>query len=77
MPHGDTKRMIEGTDFTFIDSPGMTTPQYRVTWSILRTHTFQVNRDNSDSNDDGYSRVVSYMRAKEIMNTSITDYGGN
>jgi hypothetical protein len=75
--HGNGARSFGNTSFTFIDSPGNTTPQYRVTWSILRQYNFRINRENSDSDDDGYSTVVSYMRAKEIIDTPITDYGGN
>lgn len=75
MPHGNGVRNLGTTNFTFIDSPGITTPQYRITWSIARTHHFRINRDNTNSNDDSYATVVSYIRAKEIMNTSVTNYG--
>jgi hypothetical protein len=77
IPHVAQIRNIPFTDFTFIDSPGITTPQYRLTWSILTSYPFHLNKDNTNNNDDGYAILVSYMRTKEIVNTSVTNYGGS
>lgn len=67
LQHGLNVRGISNSSYTFIDTPGVTNPIYRVTFAIYSTYRFRLNRDNNDSDDNGYAVVTSSFLLEEVQ----------
>ena len=67
MMHGYGKRNLGYTSYTYIDTPGVTNPIYRVTMSILSGYRFRLNRCNNDEDNDGYAVYTSNLLLEEVQ----------
>ncbi len=67
MMHGHGERSLGYTSYTYIDTPGVTNPIYRVTMSIPSGIRFRLNRCNNDSNDDSYAVYTSNLLLEEVQ----------
>jgi hypothetical protein len=65
--HGYGARSLGSSSYTFIDTPGVTNPIYRVTMSILSGYRFRLNRCNNDADNDGYGVVTSALLLEEVQ----------
>lgn len=65
--HGSGERSMGSSSYTFIDTPGVTNPIYRVTMSILSSWRFRLNRCNNDTDDDGHHVVTSALLLEEVQ----------
>jgi hypothetical protein len=66
--HDHNTRSIATASFTYIDSPGVTDPIYRVTFSTISR--FRLNRDNNETTsttDTSYLRTVSQLLLEEVI----------
>lgn len=66
--HDENTRSIATASFTYIDSPGVTDPIYRVTFSTISR--FRLNRDNNETTsttDTSYLRTVSQLLLEEVI----------